>query len=132
MTMAQLNLNGTPVLVDTSLDNVTIIACHEMILGGKVLDTKGFTPEVINAGHVVIRDKQNAKEYKPMPVNTDSKAYESLPSNHEIVGVLQCSILTSQPLASIMVRGAVNKVSSPYPVTTEIEKALPLIRFTQD
>lgn len=125
-------MNDESVRLNTTLDTVTIIKCLEQIVGGRVLDTKDFKPEVIHAGHIIIRDQQNGKEYKPMPVNSDGTAYESLPSNHDVVGVAYCTILKSKPLASIMVRGAVNKASSPYPVTSELEEALPLIRFTQE
>lgn len=131
-TMAQVRLNDEPIRVDTSLDNVTIISCLELMVGGRVLDTTGFKPEVIKAGHIIIRDKSTKKEYKPMPVNSNGEAYESLPGTHEVVGVAYSSILSREPLATIMVRGSVNKVSSPYPVTSELEKALPLIRFTQE
>lgn len=130
--MAQVKLNEEQMRVDTSLDNVTIIRCLELVVGGRVLDTSSFKGEVIKAGHIIIRDKNNTKEYKPMPVNAQGKAYESLPSNHEVVGVAYCSILASKPLASIMVRGTVNKATSPYPLTEELEQALPLIRFTQE
>ncbi|MDO4691892.1 MAG: hypothetical protein Q4A64_03355 [Porphyromonadaceae bacterium] len=127
-----MKLSGEPLTLDTSLDTVTIVKCLEQMVGGKVLETKGFSPEVIKAGHVIIRDQQNGKEYKPMPVASNGKDYDSLPSNHDVVGVAYCSVLTSRPLVPIMVRGSVNKVTSPYPITSELEGKLPLIRFTQD
>lgn len=130
--MAKVDLHNGEQVIDTSLDNVVIIQMLECIVGGRSLDVTNFKPSVIQAGHIIIRDKQNEKEYKPMPVNEDNSAYEALPENHEIVGVVYSSALTRKPFMTIMVRGTVNQVASPYPVTDAIKAALPLIRFTQD
>jgi hypothetical protein len=62
----------------------------------------------------------------------DKASYEALPSGHTIEGVTVSTVTTDEASVSIMVRGSVNKVASRYPVTPEIEAALPLIRFTQD
>lgn len=130
--MAKVDLNNGEHVLDTSLDNVVIIQMLECIVGGRSLDVTDFKPSVISAGHIIIRDKQNEKGYKPMPVEENGSAYKALPSNHEIVGVAYSSALTAKPFITIMVRGTVNQVASPYPVTDAIKTALPLIRFTQD
>ena len=129
--MAQTNLNNDEMIIDTGLDSIVIIKCLETIPGGRSLNVEGFAPKVIRKGHVIIKE-DDTEEYKPMPISTDGKNYGSLPSNHTYVGVLNASILTNKAMAAIMVRGSVNKVASPYPVTTAIETSLPLIRFTKD
>ena len=126
--MANVDLNDANVVVDTGNDSIVIINFIEGITGGRTLDVTGFIPKVIQGGHIVIKDVKG--EYKPMPV-TDN-AYAALPTNHTVEGVVVTSVLTSKPMAAIMVRGSVNQVASPYPVTAEIKAALPLIRFTQD
>jgi hypothetical protein len=62
----------------------------------------------------------------------ENPAYKSLPADHTIKGVVVASVTTDEAMVGIMVRGSVNEVASPYPVTDEIKQALPLIRFTQD
>lgn len=131
--MAQRTLSNPSMTIGTSLDNVVIVNMLECSpVGGRTLDVSSFTGDAILAGHVIIRDTQGAKEYKPMPINSDGSAYETLPSNHEIVGVCFSSVPKRDPSCTIMVRGSVNAVASPYPVTEEIKQALPLIIFTQD
>ena len=69
---------------------------------------------------------------KPMPVNGTADAYGNLPAGHTFKGVVVASILTSKPLASIMVRGSVNKNASVIAPTAAAITALPLITFTND
>ncbi|MDR0733802.1 MAG: hypothetical protein LBF08_07070 [Dysgonamonadaceae bacterium] len=128
--MAVTSLNNADIPgFDAGLDSVTITNYIEGIPGGRSLDVTGFPLKAIRAGHVVI--KETAKDnYKPMPVN--GEAYDSLPSDHTIVGVVVASVTTDEAMVGIMVRGSVNEVVSPYPITEEIKVALPLIRFTQD
>ena len=123
------NLNNIKESVITGNDSIVIISNLETIPGGKTLDVTGFTPDVIKAGHVVIEETATGV-IKPMPLT--GNAYATLPANHTIKGVVIASILKTKPFAAILVRGSVNKVASPYPVTTAIESALPLIRFTKD
>jgi len=131
--MAQVDLNDEEMVIDTSLDNIVIIKMLECgPSGGCSLDVTGFSPTVIKAGHVIIRDKKNNKEYKPMPIKADGTAYADLPTDHEIVGVAYSSVLTKRAFMTIMFRGTVNVEASPYPVTDAIKAALTLIRFTQD
>jgi hypothetical protein len=62
----------------------------------------------------------------------EDAGYKPLPADHTIEGVVAASAATDEAMVSIMVRGSVNEVASPYPVTAAIKQALPLIRFTQD
>ena len=126
--MAQASLNNDSQTVDTGNDSIVIMSCLEDVPGGRTLDTTGFAPTVIKGGHIVIQDADG--EYKPMPVS--GKDYAALPANHTYLGVVKASVLTTKPMVSIMVRGSVNQVVGPYPVTAAIKTALPLIRFTQD
>lgn len=123
------NLTNTKETVDTSNDGVVIISNLETIPGGKTLDATSFVADVIKAGHIVIEETATGV-LKPMPIS--GTAYGSLPAGHTYKGVVVASILKTKPFASILVRGSVNKIASPYPVVTAMETALPLIRFTKD
>jgi hypothetical protein len=131
--MAETNLNNTANITgfDAGVDSVTISNYIEGLPGGRSLDVTGFNPSVIKAGHVVIKDTATGN-YKPMPVNEAGDAYAALPGGHTIEGVVVASVTTDNAMVGIMVRGSVNQVASPYPVTSAIKQALPLIRFTQD
>lgn len=122
-------LNSEKSTVDTSRDSIVIAKVLETLVGGRSLDVTGFTPAVIKAGHVVIKETATGT-CKPMPVT--GTAYAALPAGHTIEGVVMASTMTNRAMVGIMVRGTVNEVASPYPVTAAIKTALPLIRFTQD
>lgn len=126
--MATTSLNNEKEFVDTGNDSIVIVEYIEGLPGGRSLDTAGFTPTVIKGGHIVIKDGNG--NYKPMPVN--EKVYASLPASHSYVGVVVSSVLTAKPMVGVMVRGSVNEVASPYPVTEAMKTALTHIRFTQD
>lgn len=69
-------------------------------------------------------------------VDGSSSTYSTLPASHEYKGILINTIPTDTPFAGIMVRGTVNEVASPYPVST-IKSAFNtamqnLIRWTSD
>ena len=110
----QANLVDEQINVDTSKDSIVIIHNQFCIPGGKTLDVTGFTPDVINAGHILI--KNTAGDYKPMPINAGGTAYEALPADHTYAGVLVATILKKRPFAGVMVEGYVNEVASPFPV----------------
>lgn len=122
-------LNSEKSTVDTSRDSIVIAKVFETLVGGRSLDVTGFAPAVIKAGHVVIKETATGT-FKPMPV--DGSAYDSLPTGHTIEGVVIASTITNRAMVGILVRGTVNEVASPYPVTAAMKTALPLIRFTQD
>ena len=111
--------------VTTGNDAIVIVLNLETIPGGRTLDTTGFAPLVINAGHVIIEETATG-ELKPLPVSG------TLPASHTYKGILVSTILTAKPFAAIMVRGTVNQAAAPYTIATAVKTALPLIRFTQD
>jgi hypothetical protein len=131
--MAETSLNNRADITgfDTGNDSIVIVNYIEGIPGGRSLNVEGFKPSVIQAGHVVIKETATG-DYKPMPVLDDGSAYDALPAGHTIEGVVVSSVTTDGAMVGIMVRGSVNQVASPYPVTDAVRAALPLIRFTQD
>jgi len=111
----QVNLVDESVDVNSSLDSIVIINNIYSIPGGKSLDTTGYTSDVLQAGHVIIKETATGN-YKPMPVS--GAAYAALPAGHEYVGILNATILTKRPFAGVMTEGYVNENASPYPVAT--------------
>lgn len=127
-------LNNETELVHEGMDSIVIRQYIAGIKNGKTLDVTGFTPDVINAGHVIIRDTVN-DVYKPMPLNDGGTAYGSLPANHEYAGILVGTVLKKRPLAGIMYAGEVNDVASPFSVDSiksAIVSALPQLVFKHD
>lgn len=132
--MATVNLVNDPESVVTGNDNIVIVKVIDTIRGGRSLDVTGYTPSVIPAGHVIIRETAT-DEYKPMPVNSGNTAYGTLPADHVYAGVLIASIPTDRPFAGIMIRGVVNPAASTLPLTTiqsAVSTALPHIIFQAD
>ena len=129
------NLSNQGEQVDVGYDSVTIVANLEDIPGGKTLDTTGFAPTVIKAGHLVIVENATGK-HKPMPVNVGETAYETLPELHTYVGVVVASVLTAKPFVAIMVRGTVNEQAfannGGFATPSGAKNDLSLIRFTKD
>lgn len=126
------NLSNAGTNFDTSNDGIVIVSNLEVIPGGKTLDTTGFSPEVIPAGHLVIQETATGV-LKPMPISGAN--YASLPANHTYHGVVVSSVLKTKPFVSVLVRGSVNKNASKYGISSilsAVKTALPLIRFTQD
>ena len=113
----QVNLVDEIVNIDNSKDSIVIIENQFSIPGGKSLDTTGFTADVINAGHVIIKETATGN-YKPMPLNVGETAYAALPANHTYEGVLAATILTKRPFAGVMIEGWVNEVASPFSVAS--------------
>jgi hypothetical protein len=132
--MTTANLKNPETAVISGNDNVVIVDNFQSIRGGRTLDVTGYSPTLLSAGHLIIRETAK-DEYKPMPVNAGNTAYEALPANHEYAGVLIASIPTAKPFAGILVRGTVNPAAAPYPMDTilaDVKTALPLIDFRQD
>lgn len=125
------SLNDEKKSFDTGNDTIVVPRVFETVVGGRTLDVTGYTPEVIKAGSVVIKEDATGN-HKPMPVNGGATAYAALPAGHTIVGIVISTVDTKKPFVGISVRGSVNEVASPYPVTAAIKTALPLIRFIQD
>lgn len=125
------SLNNEKKGFDTGNDTIVVPRVFETVIGGRTLDTTGYTLEVVKAGSIVIKEDATGN-HKPMPVNANADAYAALPAGHSIVGVVISSVDTKKPFVGISVRGSVNEVASPYPVTTAMKTALPLIRFIKE
>lgn len=65
--MATVSLNNEAQNIITGNDNIVIVDNFQSIRGGRSLDVTGFKPDVIQAGHVIIKETAT-NEYKPMPV----------------------------------------------------------------
>ena len=129
--MANLNLVGEKEQIVFGKDSIVIRQYGHTIPGGKVLDVTGFTPKVIESGHVIIKSADGV--YKPMPLS--GEAYASLPDNHTYAGVLYRSILTAKPAASILVAGVVNEKALPFAISSiksAFVAACPHIIFESD
>ena len=132
--MATANLMNEPQEILTGNDNVVIVDVFQSVRGGRTLDVTGYPHDVINAGHVIIKETATG-EYKPMPLNVDGDAYAALPEGHTYAGVLIASVLTKRPFAGILVRGTVNPAAAPFAMTAilaAVKSALPLIDFRED
>ena len=125
------SLNNEKQGFDTGNDSIVIIQVLQAVVGGRTLDTTGFTPETVQAGHVVIVETATGN-HKPMPINGGATAYAALPAGHTVKGVVISSVDKKKPFVGIMEAGKVNEVASPFPLTTAIKEALPLIIFTKD
>lgn len=123
------SLNNQKHGFDSGNDTIVVPRVFETVIGGRTLDTTNFTPEVIPAGHVVIKEDATGN-HKPMPVS--GEVYTALPANHSVVGVVISTVDTKKPFVGICVRGSVNEAASLYPPTTAIKNALPLIRFIKE
>ena len=134
---AQANLNNEGMHIDSANDSIVIRKYGAGIAGGRTLDMTGFPADlkVIKAGHVVIRSTVDETLYKPMPVAEGGAAYDSLPANHEYVGVVVATKPVDYPLVGIMYAGEGNDVASPYPVSSiksDLKTALPGLVFMHD
>lgn len=128
------DLNDENITVDTGKDSIVIVDAFAEVRGGRSLNVAGFTPKVIQAGHMIIMETAT-KDYKPMPVNSGATAYAALPADHSYAGVLRASILTKKPFAGILTQGTVNPAAAPFPMTSilsAVKTALPLIDFRED
>lgn len=69
--MATVNLNNSDEEILMEKDSIVIVDNFQSIRGGRSLNTTGFTPKVINAGHVIIMET-STKDHKPMPATEAS------------------------------------------------------------
>lgn len=132
--MAQATLTNSASTMVSDRDSVVIVRSNFTIPGGRTLDVTGFTPDTIEAGHIIIRDTASG-ELKPMPLNGGATAYASLPASHEYAGVLAATILKAKPLAAICIDGVVNPSAMPFSVSGiqgAIKTAIPTLIFQAD
>ena len=104
---AQANLNQEGMRIDSANDSIVIRNYGAGIKGGRTLDMTDFPSDLkcIKAGHVVIRSTEDETLYKPMPVASDGKNYDSLPEGYEYVGVVVATKPVDYPLVGIMYAG---------------------------
>ena len=130
--MSTVSLNRDEFELDTTKDGIVIVNALGDIPGGRTLDVSDVPAEttVLQAGHIIIaKTTDGVTVYKPMPTNSGSTAYGSLPAGYSYVGVLKASIRVKDARAAIVTIGQVNAAASPYPVTTAIKNALARIEF---
>ncbi|MEN0095902.1 MAG: hypothetical protein AAGB30_11005 [Pedobacter sp.] len=128
------NLNNEGTNVINANDSIVIVDNLQSIRGGRTLDTTGFGPDVIKAGHVIIKETSTGN-YKPMPLTTGDTVYDALPTGHTYAGILIATILKNKPFAGILVRGTVNPNATPFAMASilaAVKTALPLIDFRAD
>ncbi|MBR1525203.1 MAG: hypothetical protein IJ640_00895 [Prevotella sp.] len=116
-------------------DSVIIQKHIANIPGGRGLNVEGVEEKVLYAGHPIVTDGKG--DYKPLPVKTTDgvKAYDSKPEGYNYAGMLEASILTKKPSASILIAGVVNDAAMEIPLgehKAAIKSALPSIVFVND
>ena len=105
--MAIADLTNGKVQFGRNLDTLVIVDNFQSKRGGVTLDVTGFSKPYIRGGHVVIKETLTG-DLKPMPLNSDGTAYDTLPVGHTYYGHVVNSVLTSKPFVGITRRGAVN------------------------
>lgn len=89
------NLINDQEQIITGKDSVVIVDNFQSIRGGRTLDVTGFSPAILNAGHVIIK-KDGEDVYKPMPVK--SAGIESLGAHAAGSGYTNDGTYTEVPL----------------------------------
>jgi hypothetical protein len=82
--MATTKLMNTSENILTGNDSIVIVDNFQSIRGGRSLDTTGFAPETIKAGHMIIKETATS-EYKPMPA-TDATSDNVATANTLVAG----------------------------------------------
>lgn len=125
------NLNGESYQIQADNDHIVIRSYFDGYTGGKTLNTEGFEPKLIKAGHVVIKNAEGV--FKPMPV--EGEKYAALPEGFGYAGVVVATKQTKYPFVGILTQGTVNHIAAPYDLSTileDVKKACPLIEFRAD
>ena len=117
--MPTASLNNDSTALDTGNDSIVIVEYLSGKVGGATLNVTGFAPEVIPAGHVVIRETSTG-DLKPMPVT--GSAYAALPAGHTYSPyVVVASVLKSKPFVGLMDRGTVNPNAQAYAIASILD-----------
>lgn len=122
--MPELNLTNAEEQMEF-FDGIVVMKAIDDKTGGVVLDTTGFSDEVIVEGQGVVVETSSGT-HKPLPVTG------AVPAGHTAVGVVRASVLTSKPAVGVVIRGKVNEKAAKYPYSTAFKNALDLITFTED
>jgi len=116
------------------LEPVVIRHYEDGIKGGKVLDVTGFTEDVIQCGHVIIKKTiDGVDNYRPMPVSNG--AYGTLTSGYSYAGICVTTVPVTEPIVGIMTSGEVNDKAVPFSMSSILsafKTAVPTIRFDHD
>lgn len=123
---------GEMTTYDSGKSSVIVRNYVNGIMGGVILDMTGFDGDIIQCGHIIIRDTKSG-EYKPMPVS--GKAYSSLPSDHEYVGICITDAPKDTPHVGVMTAGEANDKAVPYPVDgikAALKTAVPTLQWGHD
>lgn len=126
--MPAINISTTEQITD-GRDSIVHLDRGTTLPGGRSLDATGFAPTVIPAGHIIIRETATGV-FKPMPVT--GSAYDALPTGHTYYGLLQASVATAKPFASIRLSGVSNSAAMLYntsSILTAFVAAVPTIRL---
>lgn len=102
-------------------DPIVIRVFGKSIIGGRMLEVDGYTPEYIRMGQLIIRDETNGVS-KPLPIVEG--AYGSLPEGYVFEGVAKATVSKDEPFVGVMYEGEVNDLASPYPLTAALLSAL--------
>lgn len=123
---------GETTVFDSGKESVIIRNYVNGIMSGVILDMTGFDADIIQCGHIIIRDTTTG-EYKPMPVS--GEAYSSLPSNCEYVGICVTTAPKDTPHVGVMTAGEANDKAVPYPVDAikaALKTAVPTLQWGHD
>lgn len=115
-----------PALVG-SKDSKVIVNCLNTLPNGTNLKVPaGYTDEVINAGHVVIKDADG--DYTLLATAAGKFVEAGVDETYR--GVVKASVLTSKPFVSIMDIGCVNFDAMPFSpedILADLKTNLPTI-----
>lgn len=111
-------------------DPIVIRVFGKSIIGGRLLEVDGYTPEDIRMGQIIIRDETNGVS---KPLNVVNGAYVALPQGWVYEGVSKTTTTKDEPFVGVMYEGEVNDLASPYPLTaamlSALKTALPELAF---
>lgn len=108
---------------------------------GTVTTTVIAAPDVLHAGHVIVKTSDG--KYQPLAVKTVTVSkngeadkvtatYDTKPAGSTYVGVLSCSVLKKKPAAAIMTWGIVNEEALPYAVPSDFKTDCKFIDYQKD
>lgn len=86
---------------------------------GAALQVADYREPVINAGHLLIKDK-TTQEVKPLGVSGGQ--YDSLPSGWNYFGIVKTSVLKSLAACAILTKGVVNAAAAANVIGAEYPK----------
>lgn len=132
--MSTATLNLTEGAFSEGLDSIVIRHYLAGYQKGTVLDVESFTPEVIKAGHLVLRDK-NTGRLEPLSVVNGAYA-TTVPPSREFAGFTVATVRKSLPIVGVMYAGEINDKCMPFAIPealkAQVKSDLPQIVFAHD